>query len=127
MSSIVVKNKEELEKAKNGKVKEIIIVGELASNINRSKKIIDLGDKGMGVALATGVVMGVSLPFTAGITVLAAPVATVIGAGAITSIAGSITSISLQKSIFKEYKEIESGKNGDEIYIRLLRKKVKNT
>ena len=94
MDNIVVRNKKELEEAKNRKATEIIIVGDLARNLNKVKKITELSDKGMNVALATGVIMGVSLPFTAGITVLATPVATVIGAGAVTSIAGSITAIS---------------------------------
>jgi hypothetical protein len=126
MSEIIVSKKEELEEAKNKGYERIIIKGELADKLHKTKEITRLsktslalivGTIGTGVALAP-LSGGTSLAIS-GITATAVGVTTGVGAAAI--IFAASLGIALILAIYKDYEEI-SYKDGELI----LRKKQKN-
>ncbi|MBE2967659.1 hypothetical protein IMT09_05980 [Burkholderia cepacia] len=106
-----VSTKEQLERAKENKEPEIVIVGELADKFAKSKKIATLS----GVALA-GIVAVVGLaaiaaPETAGLSLgfAAAPVAAMSGMEIAAIIAAATIGIGLIIAICKDYEEVECG------------------
>ena len=126
MNTITVSKKEELEEAKNKGYEKIIISGELADKLHKTKKISTLsktslalivGIIGTGVALAP-LSGGTSLAIS-GITATAVGTTTGVGAAAI--IVASSLGIALILAIYKDYEEI-SYKDGELI----LRKKQAN-
>lgn len=62
MKTVTVTTKEELQKAKDLKYEEIIIVGEIANQLEKSKKIAKMGKIGLAVLSASLA----GIPFTGG-------------------------------------------------------------
>jgi hypothetical protein len=104
MNAHIVTTKEDLSSAKDAGYEEIVIVGELADQVKRGKKI----------ALAGAVVLGIltvtlaATPFTGGLSMFAAaPIAVMTGTEVTAIIAVSMVGLSLLVAIFKDYEEIE--------------------
>jgi len=108
-----VRTKEELKAAKENKVAEIVVVGELAQKLKRAKKIALLGGASIAaLSVALGVAT-VTAPVTGGLSyIAAAPVAALTGAEITAIIAVSAVGLTLVLAVFKDYEEIsyESGK-----------------
>jgi len=103
MSSITVKTKEELESAKHNGYAEIIVSGELADDLKKSKKIALAGAVTLGVLTAALAAM----PFTGGLSaVAAAPVAALTGLEIAGIIAAASVGLALVIAVFKDYEEI---------------------
>ena len=103
--SITVKTKQELEKAmKNGET-EIIVVGELAEKLHKSKKITKLGIPALAVLTAAIA----ATPFTGGLSTAlgATAVATMTGMEVAVILGVVFVGISLVIALFKDYEEIE--------------------
>ena len=107
MSEITVSTKSELESARSAGVAEIVVLGELADQLKRGKKIALAGTAAiaaLGVALA-------AIPFTGGLSAaLAAPVAAMSGFEIAAIIAAAAVGITLLVAIFKDYEEISYDK-----------------
>lgn len=112
MSSVTVTTKQELEAAKNKKVKEIIVKGDLADKLIRSRKIAKLGTASI-VVISSAVAGGLALaPVTGGASlgvsaISLGAVAASTGTSVATIIAASAIGISLVVAVFKSYKVIE--------------------
>jgi hypothetical protein len=118
MTITEVSTKKELEEAKRNKPDKIIVTGELANKLKKSKKILKIGAVGLTVLSASGalVIGGIAAaPATMGISASAmfftAPAAVAVGAISGVDIAAIITAssigIALIIAIFKGYNEIE--------------------
>ena len=124
MSSIVVQTKEELKKAKNDKIDEIIVVGKLAKDLKAAKKITTLST-GALAALTAFVAGGVATaPFTGGTSmvfsaVAVAPIAVTTGLSVPAIILIAVLGVGFVTTLFKEY-DIEIDIRNQTI--RLLRK-----
>ncbi len=94
---MLVRTKEELKRAKDDKAAEIIIEGELATNVRNTKKIALLGPVVLGVLIALG-------PISGGMSFMAAAAYTGLDI-ALIIVAVSI-GISLIVAIFRDYEEI---------------------
>ncbi|WP_027710206.1 hypothetical protein [Zooshikella ganghwensis] len=109
MEGIVVTNKSELEKAKEKGEELIVVKGDLANNLKKSKKIALAGTTsiaGLTVALAAA-------PFTGGLSSFAAvPVTVLTGLEIAAVIAATSVGLVLLIAVFKDYEEI-SYKNGE--------------
>ena len=112
MSLITVTTKQELEAAMNKRIKEIIVKGELADKLNRSRKIARLGTASIAVITAAVAGSAALVPATGGLSlgvgavgVTAAAAAT--GTSVATIIAASALGITLVLAVFKNYKVIE--------------------
>lgn len=113
MNSITVTTKQELEAATKKKVKEIIVKGDLADKLIRSRKIAKLGT--VSIAVISGAVAGglALAPVTGGASLgvgavgLTAAAATT-GTSVATIIAASAIGIALVVAVFKNYKVIEA-------------------
>ena len=80
MSGVIVRTKEELKLAIKNEITNIIIEGDLAKNVHKSKEIKKLGGVALGVLTTSLVVATATAPITGGISyIVAAPIAT--GAG----------------------------------------------
>lgn len=120
MQSVIVTTKDQLEKAKQEKVPEIIVVGDLADSLKRSQQITKLSAIGLAV-LATSIA---TIPLSGGLSSLAlisgaqfvatfaAPIAAYTGVEIAAIIAAVSLGVALILAIFKEYDviEYESGK-----------------
>jgi hypothetical protein len=106
-----VATKEDLKLAKDAGVHEIIVVGEFADKLNKSKKIAYLGAGVLASVIAIVGVAVVAAPETAGFSVaFAAPAAAAISGMEIAAIiAASTIGIALIIAVFKDYEEIEAG------------------
>lgn len=105
--SRIVKTKAELEQAKNDGEKEIIVEGELADKLKKSKKVAMLSGAGLAVLLAALGAATVTAPFTGGLSyVAAAPVAALTGLEIAAIIAATSLGLALIIAIFKDYEEI---------------------
>lgn len=90
------------------KVTNIIIEGDLAKNVHKSKEIKKLGSVALGVLATSLVVATATAPITGGISYLvAAPIATSAGLPVATIIAVSIVGITVMTALVKDYEEIE--------------------
>ena len=106
MAEVIVRTKDELEKAKANKVQYITIEGELATKVKRGKTIA----KASGVSLALLTTALAATPFTGGMSALAAaPIAAMSGFEIAAIIAAASIGITLIIAIFKDYVEIEVG------------------
>lgn len=109
MQAVTVRTKAELESAKNAGCVQIIVEGNLADNLKRSKKIATAGAITialLGTALA-------AIPFTGGLSMAAAvPVAALTGFEIAAIIAAASLGLGLIIALFKDYEEIscEPGK-----------------
>lgn len=104
MKTIKVTTKHELEKAKDAGYEEIQIIGELADQMHRSKKIAYAST---GVLAVLGVALAAA-PFTGGGSVVAAvaPVATITGLDIAAIIVASAVGLTLLLAVFKDYEEV---------------------
>ena len=103
MRSITVKNKKELESAKQNGFEEIIVAGEFAEDLKKSKKIALAGAVTLGVLAAALA----AIPLTGGLSVAAAvPIAALTGLELAAIIAVASIGLALVIAIFKEYEEI---------------------
>ncbi|EFB6771312.1 hypothetical protein FPG84_08790 [Escherichia coli] len=121
MDLVTVTTKEQLKKAKEDKVDVIVVEGELAEKLKRSKKVAIAAAGVSGVAL-TGLIAaiatgGTSFLLYAGVAGTSAATFTGIEIASII-LAGSI-GITLLVGIFKDYEEIEASTSGG---IKLKRK-----
>ena len=117
MSSVIVTTEDALKKAQQDKVEEIIIVGELAEKIHKSKKIATLGAVGIA-AIAALIPVGAS---TGGVAYLAAvPVAMATGVSIPIIIFAVLFGLFLLIQLFKEYDEVdfEIGEKGAKLKLR---------
>ncbi|WP_079518082.1 hypothetical protein [Kosakonia radicincitans] len=125
MDSVTVTTKEQLKKAKEDNVEIIIVEGELARDLKRSKKVVLAITGASGIALAGLIAAVTAAPATGGASFLAYAASTGATAATFSGIeiasiilAGSI-GITLLISIFKDYEEIEASTSGG---IKLKRK-----
>lgn len=103
MSKKTVYTKDELKKAKEQKIDKIIVKGELANKLHKSKKISKLG-KGAAALLIASVG---AAPITGGLSTFAlAPVAAATGLQIATIIVAASIGLTLVVAVFKEYDEI---------------------
>ena len=106
-----VSTKEDLKKAKDAGVQEIVVVGEFADKLNKSKKIAFISAGALASVVAIVGVAAIAAPETAGFSLAAAaPVAASISGMEIAAIiAASTIGIALIIAVFKDYEEIEAG------------------
>lgn len=117
MTSVIVRTKSDLESAKARGVEEIIVSGKLADDLKKAKTIALAGTG--TIAILTAALA--AIPFTGGLSVLAAaPVAALTGFEIAAIIAATAVGLALIIAVFKEYEEI-SYENGKLI----LRKRAK--
>jgi len=113
METVIVTTKEELKKAQEQKVDEIIVNGDLANKLKKAKQITKLGATGLAILTAALGVGIVAAPVTGGLSMFAAaPVAALTGLEIAAIITASALGIALIIAIFKDYEEIsfENGK-----------------
>ncbi|PTX14767.1 hypothetical protein SAMN04488598_1714 [Halanaerobium congolense] len=104
MSKKTVYTKDELKKAKEQKIDKIIVKGELANKLHKSKKISKLGKGAVALLIAS---VGAA-PITGGLSTFAlAPVAAATGLQIAAIIAAATVGIALIIAVFKEYDEIK--------------------
>jgi hypothetical protein len=108
-----VQTKDELKTAKENGAAEIIVIGELAQKLKKSKNIALLGGASIAaLTLALGAAT-IAAPVTGGLSYFAAaPVAVLTGAEISAIIAVSAVGLALVLAVFKDYEEIsyESGR-----------------
>ena len=115
MNSINVSTKEELEKAIKNKYDEIIVVGELANKLHKTKKIAYLGT----ATLATLTALLATMPLTGGLSAFGAvPLVALTGLEISAIIIAVSLGIALILAVYKGYDEILY-KNGE---LKLKRK-----
>jgi len=104
MSSRTVSTKCELEEAKNSRVDEIIVTGDLADKLHRAKKITYMS-AGVIAILAVAIA---AVPVTGGLSAVmgVAPVAAMTGLEIAAIIAAASIGLGLLMAIYKEYDEI---------------------
>ena len=114
--TVMVKTKAELEKAMKNKEKEIIVVGELAEKIHRSKKITKLGP----IALAALTAAIAAIPLTGGVSAaLGITTAAALTGMEIATIAGGVfVGVYLLIALYKDYDEIEVNMSDKSIKLR---------
>ncbi len=113
MSTMTVKTKEELKKAIASNTNEIIVVGALAANLKKSKKIMTLG----AVALPILVAAMAAIPFTGGLSaVVATPIAVLTGVEIAVIIAVNYVGVALIIAIYKDYDVVIETPDGTIIF-----------
>lgn len=106
-----VTTKSELEKAKSDGEIEIIVKGELADKLKKSKKIAMLSASALAILTIALGSATVTAPVTGGMSFfVAAPVAALTGVEIVAIITASAIGISFIVALFKEYEEIEYSK-----------------
>jgi uncharacterized membrane protein len=120
-----VTTREELKKAQESGVQEIVVVGELADKLKQAKKVASLSAAGLAALTAVIGVATVTAPVTGGLSYAvaaagAAPVAAMTGLEVAAIITASFLGIGLLVALFSGYEEI-SFKEGELV----LRKKQK--
>ena len=125
MDLVTVTTKEQLKKAKEDKVGVIVVEGELAEKLKKSKKVAIASAGVSGVAL-TGLIAAIAAaPATGGTSFLlyasaaGTSAATFTGIEIASIILASSIGITLLVGIFKDYEEIEASTSGG---IKLKRK-----
>ena len=104
---VTVRTKEELEQAKESGAAIIIVKGELADKLKKSKKVAQLSGVGLAVLTTALSVATVTAPATDGISnFIAAPVATLTGLEIAAIIAAASIGIALIIALFLDYEEI---------------------
>lgn len=102
-----VATKEELKTARENKLAQIIVVGELADKLKRTKKIATLGAVALAAIVAAVGLAAVTAPETAGLSFVAlAPVASLSGIEIATIILAASIGLSLILAIYKDYDEV---------------------
>lgn len=106
MQVATVRTKEELTTARSGGYDQIVVEGELADKLKRSKKVALAGTVTLGI-LGTALA---AVPFTGGLSMAAAvPVATLTGLEIAAIIAAASVGVALIVAVFKDYEEISYG------------------
>lgn len=106
MSIVTVRTKEELATARQSGVERIVVQGELAEKVKRSKKIALAGS----VTLGTLAVALAAMPLTGGLSMFAAaPVAALTGLEIAAIIAAASVGLALIIALFKDYEEVSYG------------------
>jgi thiamine monophosphate synthase len=104
ITSRTVSTKAELESAKDSKVDEIIVVGDLANDLKKSKKIAYAGAGTIAVLTAALA----ATPFTGGLSAVGLiPVAAMTGFEVAAIIIAFSIGVALIVAVFKDYDEIE--------------------
>ncbi|ASR42759.1 hypothetical protein BEN78_04520 [Xanthomonas citri pv. mangiferaeindicae] len=100
MKSVIVTTRDELEVAKNTRAQEIVVLGKLADDLKKTRKLARLGAAGVAaIAAAVGLA-----PVTGGMSTLGlAAVATVTGLELATIITAAGLGIALIFAIHKDY------------------------
>ena len=107
MSRVEVTTKENLKRAQEQGVYEIIVIGELAEKLKKSKKIVTVGVVGIAVLVAAFGVATVTAPVSGGLSYFAvAPVAALTGVEIAVIITAASVGITLVIAVFKDYEEI---------------------
>lgn len=105
--SLTVKTKAQLKQAKHAGEKEIVVEGELADKLKKSKKVAMLSGAGLAVLLAAVGAATVAAPITGGLSYFAAaPVAALTGLEIAAIITASTLGLGLIIALFKDYEEI---------------------
>ncbi|WP_195245684.1 hypothetical protein [Clostridium celatum] len=119
MNEITVTTKEELEIVIKNNVTNIIIEGDLAENVHKSKAIKELGSVAIGVLTASLVVATVTAPTTGELAYLAAaPIAISTGVTISTIMALSIFGITIIIALLKDYGEVEYSLDPPRVILR---------
>ncbi|CAM8428451.1 MULTISPECIES: hypothetical protein [Enterobacter] len=106
MNQVIVRTKDELERAQKSKAETIRIEGELANKVRKGKTVA----KASGVTLAAIAAVLAATPFTGGLSTMGLlPVAAYTGFEIATIIAAASIGIALLVAVFKDYEEIEAG------------------
>ncbi|WP_350260774.1 hypothetical protein AAF463_11435 [Pantoea sp. BJ2] len=104
MNEVLVRTKSELDAARKNKSSMIIIEGELAKKVKKSKKIAYAGVGTLGVI---GVAIA-AVPVTGGMSMFAAaPVAALTGFEIAAILAACFVGLGLLVALFKDYEEVE--------------------
>jgi hypothetical protein len=104
MAVRTVSTKSELESAKNDGADEITVIGKLADNLHKAKKIAYVGAGTL--ALLTAALA--AAPFTGGVSMVGlVPVAALTGLEIAAIIAAVSIGLTLIIAVFKDYEEIE--------------------
>lgn len=107
MGTLIVQTKEELERAKNLGISEIIIIGEFAEEVHSSKKIAQLSK----VTLAMLIAAVALTPFTRGGSAIGlTPISVISGLDIASIIIATSIGITLISAIWKGYDEISYDK-----------------
>ncbi|HFV8339274.1 TPA: hypothetical protein ACIABX_002342 [Escherichia coli] len=119
MAEVTVRSKDELETAQNSKAEIIIIEGELANKIKKTKAVTKVS----GVVIAAMIATCATIPLTGGGSVLVvSSLAALSGLDIAVIIAAASIGIALIIAVFRDYEEIEFS-NGKMI-LKLKRKKM---
>ena len=119
MAEVTVRSKDELEKAQNSRAEIIIIEGELANKIKKTKAVTKVS----GVVIAAMIATCATIPLTGGGSVLVvSSLAALSGLDIAVIIAAASIGIALVIAVFRDYEEIEFS-NGKMI-LKLKRKKM---
>ena len=104
LATRTVSTKPELEDASNAGFREITVIGDLANNLLKAKKLAYVGAG--TIALLTAALT--AIPFTGGLSMVgAASIATLTGLEIAAIIAAASIGVTLIIAIFKDYEEIE--------------------
>lgn len=105
--SLTVRTKAQLEQAKTAGEKEIIVEGDLADKLKKSKKVAMLSGASLAALLVAVGGATVTAPITGGVSYLvAAPVAALTGLEIAAIITASFLGVSVIIALFKDYEEI---------------------
>ncbi len=117
MSEVIVRTKSELDAARKSKASFIVIEGELAAKVKKSKRIA-YASAGT-IAVITAAIA--ATPITGGLSMLAlAPTAALTGFETAAIIAACFVGLGLLIALFKDYEEIEF--DGSKLRMVLKRK-----
>lgn len=110
---LIVETKGQLKRAKDNKVKEFTVVGELAEKLYKAQKISKLSKRAVMILAGAVGVGAVAAPVTGGLSLGAtALAASTVGSGAIIA-AIAVGGVILVYTIYKDYSfEVEREKNG---------------
>jgi hypothetical protein len=108
---VTVRTKSELEKAKENGAEEIIVKGELADKLKKSKKVAMLSGVGLAALTAALGVATVTAPVTGGLSYFAvAPVAVLTGLEIAAIITAASLGLGLIIALFLGYEEVSYSK-----------------
>ncbi|MDR1242746.1 MAG: hypothetical protein LBM00_08195 [Deltaproteobacteria bacterium] len=108
----IVRTKKELEAAKNDDIETIVIVGQLATDVKKSEKIIKYAIAGGAGTAALCALAATAAPVTGGLSffvaapVLATPIVTMTGIEIAAIILAISIGLTLLIALFKDYEEI---------------------
>lgn len=120
MSEVIVRTKSELDVARKSKASFIVIEGELAAKVKKSKRIA-YASAGTIAVITAAIAAIAATPITGGLSMLAlAPTAALTGFETAAIIAACFVGLGLLIALFKDYEEIEF--DGSKLRMVLKRK-----